>query len=223
MTKSTITRERLEQLADNNTICKVSWDERIELAQIVLAAMDSEPVAVVRYVDAGFKRPGIHVSVYDTSLPDGTELFTSPQPAPVVLDDGKLRELFDAWFASDCSFDLSPEASEADNIAWRESYWYVWKRCRAAMLQELQKSAGAEATCRSNENVQVLHTKSPANPGCWCRTCRPVAINDMRFVVCPHCGNKRCPQANDHRNACTGSNEPGQEGSAYPAGPKEVK
>lgn len=41
MTKSTITRERLEQLADNNTICKVSWDERIELAQIALAAMDS--------------------------------------------------------------------------------------------------------------------------------------------------------------------------------------
>ncbi|WP_434116666.1 hypothetical protein [Klebsiella michiganensis] len=57
------------------------------------------------------------------------------QPAPVVMDDTKLRELFDSWFASDCSFDLSPEASEADNIAWRESYWYVWQRCRAAMLQ----------------------------------------------------------------------------------------
>ncbi|HGF0789837.1 TPA: DUF551 domain-containing protein [Raoultella ornithinolytica] len=57
------------------------------------------------------------------------------QPAPVVMDDRKLRSLFDSWFASDCSFDLSPEASEADNIAWRESYWYVWQRCRAAMLQ----------------------------------------------------------------------------------------
>lgn len=56
------------------------------------------------------------------------------QPAPVVPDDAKLRELFDSWFASDCSFDLSPEASEADNIAWRESYWYVWQRCRAAMF-----------------------------------------------------------------------------------------
>lgn len=42
---SKLTRERLEQLADNNTICKVSWDERIELAQIALATMDSEPVA----------------------------------------------------------------------------------------------------------------------------------------------------------------------------------
>ncbi|HHG1555039.1 TPA: DUF551 domain-containing protein [Klebsiella pneumoniae] len=34
------------------------------------------------------------------------------------------------------------------------------------MLQELQKSAGAEATCRSNKNVQVLHTKSPAQSDC---------------------------------------------------------
>lgn len=88
------------------------------------------------------------------------------QPAPVVMDDTKLRELFDSWFASDCSFDLSPEASEADNIAWRESYWYVWQRCRAAMLQELKKSAGTEAICRSDENVQVLHTKSPAQSDC---------------------------------------------------------
>lgn len=59
-------------------------------------------------------------------------------------------------------------------------------------------------------------------PDCWCRTCRPVVLNDMRFVVCPDCGNKRCPRANDHRNSCTGSNEPGQEGSAYPAAPQEV-
>lgn len=57
-------------------------------------------------------------------------------------------------------------------------------------------------------------------PDCWCRTCRPVTFSDSRFVVCPECGNKRCPHANDHRNACSGSNEPGQEGSAYPAAPQ---
>ncbi|WP_367187605.1 hypothetical protein [Klebsiella variicola] len=117
-----------------------------------------------------------------------------------------------------------------------------WNACRAAMLQELKKSAGTEATCRSNENAQVLTSINPAPdlvslqkkaesiignypgiPDCWCRTCRPVVLNDMRFVVCPDCGNKRCPRANDHRNACTGSNEPGQEGSAYPDAPREVK
>lgn len=69
----------------------------------------------------------------------------------------------------------------------------------------------------------VIGGNSPANPDCWCRACRPVVLNDMRFVVCPDCGNKRCPRANDHRNACTDSNEPGQEGSAYPADPQEVK
>lgn len=69
-----------------------------------------------------------------------------------------------------------------------------------------------------------LTGNSPVIPDGWCHTCRPVTISDMRFVVCPECGNKRCPHANDHRNACTGSNEPGQAGSAYPAAPrKEVK
>ncbi|EJQ0716574.1 TPA: DUF551 domain-containing protein [Salmonella enterica] len=61
---------------------------------------------------------------------------------------------------------------------------------------------------------------SQVTPACWCHACRPVTMNDMRFVVCPNCGNKRCPRANDHRNDCTGSNEPGQSGSAYPAAPQ---
>lgn len=33
-----------------------------------------------------------------------------------------------------------------------------------------------------------------------------------RMVVCPVCGNKRCPKANDDRLPCSGSNEPGQPG-----------
>ncbi|WP_175472476.1 MULTISPECIES: hypothetical protein [unclassified Duganella] len=52
---------------------------------------------------------------------------------------------------------------------------------------------------------------------CWCATCRPVSLDDCRMVLCPTCGNKRCPRATDHRRACTGSNEPGQPGSAYQA------
>lgn len=72
---------------------------------------------------------------------------------------------------------------------------------------------------------KILAERDALNePTCWCRTCRPVTVTDMRFVVCPQCGNKRCPHANDCRNACTGSNEPAQEGSAYPAAPQqEVK
>ena len=51
-----------------------------------------------------------------------------------------------------------------------------------------------------------------------CHNCRPVSLADMdsiRMVLCPTCGNKRCPQANSCANACTGSNDPGQPGSAY--------
>lgn len=36
-----------------------------------------------------------------------------------------------------------------------------------------------------------------------------------RMILCPTCGNKRCPKASDHRLDCTGSNEPGQAGSVY--------
>ncbi|WP_227650364.1 hypothetical protein [Klebsiella pneumoniae] len=115
-----------------------------------------------------------------------------------------------------------PEKVKAETIitALREPHPDA---CRAAMLQ-----ASPVCTCPSGNGslrwpFPVHPGGSQENPDCWCRTCRPVVLNDMRFVVCPDCGNKRCPRANDHRNACTGSNEPGQQGSAYPSAPQEVK
>ena len=53
---------------------------------------------------------------------------------------------------------------------------------------------------------------------CYCERCLPNSILDprgMRMIVCSICGNKRCPHATDHRNACTRSNEPGQRGSSW--------
>ena len=35
-----------------------------------------------------------------------------------------------------------------------------------------------------------------------------------RMILCPTCGNKRCPHANNSAFACTGSNDPGQIGVA---------
>ena len=40
-----------------------------------------------------------------------------------------------------------------------------------------------------------------------------------RMILCPQCGNKRCPKASDHRLDCTSSNDPGQPGSAYTTPP----
>lgn len=63
---------------------------------------------------------------------------------------------------------------------------------------------------------------------CWCLECEDRDAKTVegltgdgmktlsRFmVVCPECGNKRCPRASDHNEGCTGSNEPGQVGSRY--------
>ncbi|WP_175011184.1 hypothetical protein [Burkholderia lata] len=54
-----------------------------------------------------------------------------------------------------------------------------------------------------------------ALPDCWCEGCRPNTFEDMRMILCQTCGNKRCPHATNHLNACTGSNEPGQKGSSW--------
>jgi hypothetical protein len=55
-----------------------------------------------------------------------------------------------------------------------------------------------------------------------CRRCLDGKLDDYgvpivatRFIVCPDCGNKRCPKASNHIFACTGSNDPGQLGSVY--------
>jgi len=56
---------------------------------------------------------------------------------------------------------------------------------------------------------------------CWCYQCLddpsmgPLNPAVQRMIVCPECGNKRCPRATSHDNACSGSNEPGQDGSRY--------
>jgi hypothetical protein len=65
--------------------------------------------------------------------------------------------------------------------------------------------AGAEAPCTCHGCVRAADIR-------W----NGLRLDFAMMIVCPDCGNKRCPKANDHRHACTGSNEPGQPGSAYP-------
>ncbi|EDR6629491.1 hypothetical protein XS22_001891 [Salmonella enterica subsp. enterica] len=101
----------------------------------------------------------------------------------------------------------------------------IEQACRPAMLQAGNHTEQhLDMVDHSGDANKMVAGNSQVTPGCWCRTCRPVTMSDMRFVVCHECGNKRCPRANDHRNDCTGSNEPGQIGSAYQAAPQqEVK
>lgn len=51
---------------------------------------------------------------------------------------------------------------------------------------------------------------------CWCESCDRDGDYWPRMNLCPDCGNKRCPKATYHGQACSaGSNEPGQPGSSY--------
>jgi hypothetical protein len=51
---------------------------------------------------------------------------------------------------------------------------------------------------------------------CCCWRCLEERNESRAFMIlCPECGNKRCPKASDHRLTCTDSNEPGQPGSVY--------
>ena len=43
-------------------------------------------------------------------------------------------------------------------------------------------------------------------PKCWCRKCRPITMDDMRFVTCPSCGDKRCVHAENHEAPCAKDN-----------------
>ncbi|QLW72494.1 DUF550 domain-containing protein [Klebsiella pneumoniae] len=131
-------------------------------------------------------------------------LHIKAQPAPVVPEEMTAGIAVKHWEGGRGSI---------------ESFVAGYNFCRAAMLAAAPQSPGSEPATVPGKWIPVSEQK----PDCWCITCRPVTLNDMRFVVCPDCGNKRCPRANDHRNACSGSNEPGQEGSAYPAAPQEVK
>ncbi|MEL1719652.1 hypothetical protein [Klebsiella variicola] len=175
-----------------------------ELQERRKAAMDSEPYG---FTD-GDRRGMIYKPEHSDRLSEPVPVYRHAQPAPAVPDDvlDALQKV--ARIRLDLNDFDGDRRGIADCLGDAEEALIEVVNRRAAMLQAQPQNAP--------QNIPEII------PDCWCRTCRPVTLNDMRFVVCPDCGNKRCPRANDHRNACTGSNEPGQEGSEYPAAPQEV-
>jgi hypothetical protein len=80
----------------------------------------------------------------------------------------------------------------------------------------------------------IYYSKIDGSPDCECHRCTrekteaarnaPANVDSgvdvffgirSKMILCPICGNKRCPHASDHRLACTNSNDPGQPGSVY--------
>ncbi len=201
MTKSTITREQLEEWVaqfDEDGGCDATDRQLEALIRQSLAAMDSEPAAPVAEVVSIYgdsevfgereirplvgiqqmpygtklyhhaqpvveiepvaevlsNRPGNDTSTIDRALPVGTQLYRHAQQSRVpeeatpdsieILASARRRDL--AVF----QWDEDQRNAAADS----------WNACRAAMLQEIKKSAGTEAIYRSNENVQAVEVQS---------------------------------------------------------------
>ncbi|ENY6047947.1 hypothetical protein LVU53_04270 [Klebsiella pneumoniae] len=138
MTKSAITRERLEwlsQISCRDDIEDIGGDEIRELASMALVAMDSEPVAIIDQANLDYLRSGADADVWPPEREEMGDvlLYRHPQPAPVVPvvpDFKKLaRELVDNLV--DCGG--LDEGVKEKYLEWAE------KTCRAAMLAATQQ------------------------------------------------------------------------------------
>ena len=139
---SILTKERLQQLADENTICKVSRDERIAMARQLLAGLEQEqePVAWVRYCSDGtIDGPLLNYQIDDCRKPSWSPLYAAPQLPQPAPGDG--RDQFEEWFkfhhGDEHSIIKLHRAKSGAN--YRDQYvdlaWIAWKDSRAAMLQ----------------------------------------------------------------------------------------
>ena len=80
------------------------------------------------------------------------------------------------------------------------------------MAQEIDRLVLASAIM-SDKGYQTAPLTAAMK--CYCYNCADPYKRMTTFIVCPTCGNKRCPHATDHNLECTNSNEPNQPGSRY--------
>ena len=74
----------------------------------------------------------------------------------------------------------------------------------AYMFDQKAQTMSIEPTCRETARLRAdARFREETTSTCWCEKCRPITMYDMRMVLCPECGNKRCPHATDHNNECT--------------------
>lgn len=170
---SKLTREQLHERArDNVKALKMASRQTafesvreeiladLQLAELALAAMDSEPVAFTeKHEISNMHATGLYLRAWPADRArNAVEGYTIPLylHAQPVVPDGLVK-------AVEFYEQVKRENPPVETGAWKDAVdWVLKEACRAAMLQELKKSAGTEATCRSNENAQVLTSINPA-------------------------------------------------------------
>lgn len=130
---------------------------------------------------------------YDSLL---VRIDAAPQASEAVRDavarrdTGKDRLSFHIW-ALVHGMDITPNDSCGYVSPLTQHAWMKWNPPESA----------------------ALSAQPGAQKGCNCATCRPLSV-EMRMILCETCGDKRCPHAADHRNACTGSHPDHKDGGA---------
>ncbi|MEX4928171.1 DUF551 domain-containing protein [Klebsiella pneumoniae] len=126
MTKSTITRERLQEIAEDGFL---KHGESKALARMALAAMDSEADCKERNLfcstDTARMRKVISVSAGTGDAP----LYRHAQPAPVVPEEKPIPNTLSMY-----AVDAVAAIAEVKG----------WNACRAAMLAAAPQSPGSE-------------------------------------------------------------------------------
>jgi hypothetical protein len=170
-----------------------------------VAETEQEPVASI-YISSSGER---EFDDWNCALPMGrNELYT----APVKRELAEKQEPV-AWMGiTDNPYCNDADCNDPNSRAMR---WHN-------KLLELRKQVALDGLAETSREIE----QEPA--ACECHRC--IKENDLRdgafplsstkMILCPKCGNKRCPKASDHRLTCTESNKSGQQGSICTAPPK---
>ncbi|SXF53513.1 hypothetical protein [Klebsiella variicola] len=171
---SKLTRERIEQYANDPRMCNIN-DEIRQMARMALAAMDGEPVAwgngcdktvpaALRYLaenerpfggESRFNAAHLYQLAREIELMAEAPLYRHAQPALVVSAD-LLHTAASA--IEDLLEHTDPNTSYYSGV-WAD----VPGKLRAAMLQakSLASINPAPALCSLSKTGEVLHTNSP--------------------------------------------------------------
>lgn len=137
MTKSTITRERLEELAAGQSgfnLRVATYEESQELARIALAAMDSEPVAW-RQPFTGCCVSSIFYQDGSSPLDHGYEPLYAAPPEPVVpVVPVKIPRSVYQVIYQECGGFVDCDANAQT----------IWDACRDAMLSATPQEVKGE-------------------------------------------------------------------------------
>lgn len=154
MTKSTITRERIAQIANPDAWVKCTHEEVQELARMALAAMDSDPVAEITE-DLGRLFVKIH---HPTALKAGDNLYLHAQP---VVSDGLVK-------AVEFYEQVKRENPPVETGAWKDAVdWVLKEACRAATLHAGNSPAQSDCCPAQNHVSPEQNGDTPAQRHGW--------------------------------------------------------